>query len=71
MKYFTSRIWSGLNAIDPQARKSAFERSDQAWDQYYAYLDSIRPKTFCQKMADDPAMPWIARLCDRISLCQL
>ena len=44
MKYFTSRIWSGLNAIDPQARKSAFERADQAWDQYYAYLDSIRPR---------------------------
>ena len=28
-------------------------------------------KAFCQKVADDPAMPWIARLCDRINLCQL
>lgn len=44
MKYFTSQIWSGLNAIDPQARESAFERADRARDQYYAYLDSIRPK---------------------------
>lgn len=44
MKYFTSRIWSGLNAIDPQARESAFERADRAWDQYYGYLESIRSK---------------------------
>ena len=44
MKYFSSQIWSGLNAIDPQARESAFERADRARDQYYAYLDSIRPK---------------------------
>lgn len=44
MKYFTSQIWSDLNAIDPQARESAFERADRARDQYYAYLDSIRPK---------------------------
>ena len=44
MKYFTSQIWSGLNAIDPQARESQFERADRARDQYYAYLDSIRPK---------------------------
>ena len=44
MKYFTSRIWSGLNAIDPQARESAFERADWAWRQYYGYLESIRSK---------------------------
>ncbi len=44
MKYFTSRIWSGLNAIDPQARESAFERAARAWDQYYGYLESIRSK---------------------------
>ena len=44
MKYFTSQIWSSLNAADAQARASASERADQAWDQYYAYLDSIRPK---------------------------
>ena len=44
MKYFTSQIWSGMNAIDPQARESAFEQADQVWRQYYAYLDSIRPR---------------------------
>ena len=44
MKYFSSQIWSGLNAIDPQTRESAFERADRARDQYYAYLDSIRPR---------------------------
>ena len=49
MKYFSSQIWSGLNAIDPQARESAFERADRARDQYYAYLDSIRPKISARK----------------------
>ena len=49
MKYFSSQIWSGLNAIDPQARESAFERADRARDQYYAYLDSIRPKLSARK----------------------
>ena len=44
MKYFTSRIWSSLNANDAQTRESAFERADRAWDQYYGYLDSIRSK---------------------------
>ena len=44
MKYFSSQTWSGLNAIDPQARESAFERADRAWDQYYGYLESIRSK---------------------------
>ena len=49
MKYFSSQTWSGLNAIDPQARESAFERADRARDQYYAYLDSIRPKLSARK----------------------
>lgn len=44
MKYYTSQIWSSLNVSDAQTREAAFERANQAWRQYYAYLDSIRPR---------------------------